>query len=102
MWWHSYETIKCGLGRNKGRRRGQTLNCIEKVYCRILNEKKTTIVKVRELEQTYTLCAAPQRADSGNPAAYRQGKAEFYWKSPGEGEHVVSGVWWGTGELLIM
>jgi hypothetical protein len=41
-----------------------------------------------ELEQTYTLCTAPQRTDSGNPAAYRQGKAEFYWKSPGEGEHV--------------
>jgi hypothetical protein len=71
------------------------------VYCRILNEKKTTS-KVGELRtDVHPLYSTPKRADSGNPAAYRQGKAEFYWKSPGEGEHVVKWSlvgYWGVAD----
>jgi hypothetical protein len=82
---------------------GRRSNCIEKVYCRILNEKKTTIVKAERTKNRRTpFVRHPQRrADSGNPAAYRQGKAEFYWKSPGEGEHVVKWSlvgYWGVAD----
>jgi hypothetical protein len=66
-------------------------NCIEKLYSRILNEKKTTIVKPHCSRSRRTpFVRHPQtRAKSGNPSAYRQGKTEFYWKSKSEGEKVV-------------
>ena len=67
-------------------------NCIEKVYARILNEKKTTILKRDKKKERRTIFVRrPQtRAKSGNPATYRQGRAEFCWKSQAEGERVVS------------
>ena len=67
-------------------------NCIEKAYSRLLNEKKTTIVNPDKTRNRRTaFVRRPQtRAKSGNPSAYKQGKTEFYWKSPAEGEKVVS------------
>jgi hypothetical protein len=55
MWWQPqlYETIKCGLGRNKGRRRADA-QLHREVYCRILNEKKTTIVKAERTKNRRT------------------------------------------------
>jgi hypothetical protein len=66
-------------------------NCIEKLYCRILNEKKTTIVNPERTRNKRTpYVRRPQtRAKSGNQMKYRQGRMEFYWKSPLEGENVV-------------
>jgi hypothetical protein len=77
------------------KREGEELkrsNCIEKLYSRILNEKKTTIVKAEKNRKRRTPFARnPQtRAKSGNPASYRQGSTEFYWRSAAEGEQVVS------------
>jgi hypothetical protein len=66
-------------------------NCIEKIYFRIIHEKKSTIVKADRTKNGRTpFVRHPQtRAKSGNPAAYKQGRTEFYWKSPVEGEQVV-------------
>jgi hypothetical protein len=66
-------------------------NCIEKIYTRVINEKKTTIIKRERTKHERTLFIRhPQtRAQSGNPGAYRQGQTEFYWKSVQEGVQVV-------------
>jgi hypothetical protein len=66
-------------------------NCIEKIYSRLLNEKKTTIVKPERTKNRRTpFVRHPQtKAKSGNPSKYKQGRTEFYWKSPLEGENVV-------------
>ena len=70
-------------------------NCIEKMYCRILNEKKTTIVNRYKTRHRRTpFVRRPQtRAKSGNPSAYIRGRTEFYWKSEAEGEQVVRKIW---------
>jgi hypothetical protein len=67
-------------------------NCIEKMYARILNEKKTTIVKPeKNRNRRMPFTRKPQtRARSGNPATFRPGMTEFYWKSMAEGEKVVN------------
>jgi hypothetical protein len=66
-------------------------NCIEKLYSRILNEKKNTIVNPDKTKNRRTpFVRHPQtKAKSGNRGHYRMGKTEFYWKSPAEGEKVV-------------
>jgi hypothetical protein len=78
-------------GERRAGEEGKRSNCIEKVYCRLLNEKKTTIIKAERTKNRRTpFVRHPQRrADSGNPATYRQGVTEFYWRSPVEGEQVV-------------
>jgi hypothetical protein len=87
------------------KREGEDLkrsNCVEKIYSRILNEKKTTIVKAHvSKSRRLPFVRHPQtRAKSGNPTAYRPGKTEFYWKSGAEGEKVVSLV--EQKEILVM
>jgi hypothetical protein len=77
------------------KREGEDLkrsNCIEKIYSRILNEKKTTVVKaIPSKDRRLPFVRHPHtRAQSGNPAAYKPGKTEFYWRSQDEGERVVS------------
>jgi hypothetical protein len=66
-------------------------NCIEKVYCRTLNEKKTTIVKPDKTRNKRTpFVRRPQhRSQSGDPKGFKKGQTEFYWKSKIEGEKVV-------------
>jgi hypothetical protein len=66
-------------------------NCIEKLYCRILNEKKNTIVNPEKTKNKRTpFVRHPQtKAKSGNHRTYRMGMTEFYWKSPTKGGKVV-------------
>jgi hypothetical protein len=66
-------------------------NCIEKIYCRVINEKKNTIVKAEgTINRRTPFVRSPQtKAKSGNPGAWNIGQREFYWRSQIEGEHVV-------------
>ena len=67
-------------------------NCIEKLHARILNEKKTTILKQEKTRnRRVPFARSPQtRAKSGNPATCRRGFTEFCWKSEAEGVKVVT------------
>jgi hypothetical protein len=67
-------------------------NCIEKIYCRVLNEKKTTVVNPEKTRNgRIPFVRHPKtKMKSGNPAGYQKNKKEFYWKGRNEGEKVVS------------
>jgi hypothetical protein len=67
-------------------------NCIEKLHARILNEKKTTILKQEKTRnRRVPFTRSPQtRAKSGNPATCRRGFTEFCWKSEAEGVKVAT------------
>ena len=78
-------------GKREGETASRRTNCIEKVYSRLMNEKKYTIINKDRTKNARTpFSRHPQtRSQSGNPGNYKLGQQEFYWKSPTEGEQLV-------------
>jgi hypothetical protein len=66
-------------------------NCLQKVYSKILNDKKQTII--REEGTTHKrkpLVHHPKSvAAAKNTTNYKRGKAMYFWSSEAEGEHLV-------------
>ena len=66
-------------------------NCLQKVYSKILNDKKQTIIKEEgTTHKRKPLVRHPKTvAEAKNAPNYKRGRALYYWSSEAEGEHLV-------------
>jgi hypothetical protein len=71
---------------------GDQRNCLQLVYCKMLNDKKQTIIKEDGTEHgRKPKVRKPKTAEAANNAPhYKRGKTMCYWHSKAEGESSVS------------
>jgi chemotaxis receptor (MCP) glutamine deamidase CheD len=67
-------------------------NCLQQVYCKILNDKKQTIIKEDGTDHgRKPIVRRPKTVTAAkNATHFKRGKAMYYWHSKAEGECSVS------------